>query len=384
MLLLARSPQTFSTAELPDWVKDWSSRRRTGAAPSAETVKPAKASFDAALAELKPEPKDEKSEARAAQQRERLKTQREESIISGLDELDLWIGDQLNRGLAGFMATAAQNCRSLAQRMVDAKAPGLAGWIDSLPGRLLVLSEQQRTTALIEALGELHLFAQAYRRQDYLPEALRHDIRRIAGWTTERQVLLDMPGARRVSAGWLVTGAHTEIQPDKLRRVETWLLGKLDGQPVNAVLIDFVPVGTGAAISSFLPGDILEAELVFYPSAVPLRAIIANRLDQFQGRLDGMTGCSLGEALKDYTERRAMFPWLAQWPLTLSGARCVEYEGYGLWIIDGADGLPVSVARQDEVRALTGVDVASITGLWDGSSFAPQMAETSLGRWICQ
>ena len=190
MLLLAKSPQSFqATSAIPDWVNDSAGRRRPARAGKADVGDKPRASLDAAFEKPAAE-RSEKAEARAAQQRDRLRAQREEAILAGLDELDRWIEDRLTRGLAGFVADAPQQCRVLAQRMVDAKAPGLATWVDLLSSDILALPERMRSDAVIEALGSLHLLAQAYRRQDQLPEALRHDVRRLVGWTQERQALL--------------------------------------------------------------------------------------------------------------------------------------------------------------------------------------------------
>lgn len=98
MLLLARTPQHFATGQTPDWVSDWVARRRPGtAAKPSEQEKPS-VSLGEALAEEPAKERDEKAEARAAQQRERLKAQREEAILAGLDELDRWIADSLSQG----------------------------------------------------------------------------------------------------------------------------------------------------------------------------------------------------------------------------------------------------------------------------------------------
>jgi hypothetical protein len=184
MLTLARAPQAFATNDIPDWVSDWAGRRKSGThKPGAEPK--AAISLAEAASNSTPDIRDEKAEARAAAQRERLKEQREGLILKGLDELDLWIGDQLENGLASFMKHITQSCRTMAQRLVDAKAPGLANLIDGLPARLLALPEPLRHGALIENLGDLHLLSAAYRRQQDLPESLRHDVRRIAGWTIE-------------------------------------------------------------------------------------------------------------------------------------------------------------------------------------------------------
>ncbi len=381
MLVLAKAPQAFTTGDIPDWVSDWAGRRKSGTPKPVGEPRSA-ASLDEAVSDAAPDVRDEKAEARAAAQRERLKEQREELILKGLDELDLWIGDHLARGLAGFMAQATQSCRTLAQRLVDAKAPGLASAIDGLPAHLLALPEPLRHGALIESLGDLHLLAAAYRRQQDLPAPLRHDVRRIAGWTMERQALLDTPDALRIAGTWLVTGTIVEIQPDRLRRIETWLVACGGDQPVNAVLIDYVPVAAGAGGSAFLAGEKIEAELVFYPSAVPLRAMIARHGTTSSGTVDDViVSETLSQATRAYSERRAVLPWLGQWQMTLSGVSCVDFDGQGLWISDGRDGLPLRPASRDEALVLSGVELSSVTGLWDGRYFLPMIANTSLGRW---
>ena len=382
MLIFSKAPQNFTGGDVPDWVSDWAGRRKSGSAKPAGEPKPA-ASLDDAMSEPAPDIRDDKAEARATAQRERLREQREELILRGLDELDLWIGDHLARGLTGFMAQATQTCRTLAQRLVDAKAPGLASLVDNLPARLLALPEPSRHGALIENLGDLHLLSAAYRRQQDLPEPLRHDVRRITGWSIERQALLDMPDALRISGRWLVTGTIVEIQPDRLRRIETWLVACGGDQPVNAVLIDFVPVATGAGGSAFVPGERLEAELVFYPSAVPLRAVIARQgtTEELQ-KETAMARETLPEATRRYSERRAALPWLGPWQMTLSGVSCVDFERHGLWISDGRDGLPLRPANRDEALVLSGVQLSTLTGLWDGRYFLPLIASTSLGRWV--
>lgn len=383
MLLLAKSPQSFQTSDaVPDWVTDWAGRRRpVRAAKSQEGDKP-RASLDAAL-ETPPELRSEKAQARAAQQRDNLRAQRERAILGGLDELDRWIEDRLNRGLAGFMTDAPQQCRVLAQRMVDAKASGVATWIDSLPSQLLALPERLRSDAVIEHLGSLHLLAEAYRRQEQLPDALRHDVRRLVGWTQDRQALLEDGSALRISAVWTVIATHVEVQPDKLRRIETWLMGDQDGAAIYAVLIDFVPVATGAGGSSYFPGETFAAQLAFYPSAVPLRAI----LEQRSGDAPPVTpsrAAPLDSALDAYDGLRARQPWLRQWPITVNGVACNGYGADGLWLVNGTAGVPIAPHQQDDARVLTSVSLRSVTGVWDGRFFTAMMADTAMGRWVRQ
>src|SRR5207249_1457354 len=126
----------------PDWVDDWRARRRgPGASRSPDKAEAkAKVSIATALEQESTAP-DPKAQARAAAQRERNRAEREAAILAGMEELDLWILDQLERGLAGFQSVAREQCCLAARRLVDAKASGLASRIEQLPAALFGLPE---------------------------------------------------------------------------------------------------------------------------------------------------------------------------------------------------------------------------------------------------
>ncbi len=160
------APQRFAQGAVPEWVNDWLARRRgkpSGAAASIdaeagsrEAQKPRGGSIAAALAETPAAaPPDPKAAARAEAQRERIRQEREAAILGGLDELDLWIADQLNHGLAGFAANAVKGCRTLSARLVDAKAGGLAGLLDALAADVFRVPEAQRGELVMERLAAM-------------------------------------------------------------------------------------------------------------------------------------------------------------------------------------------------------------------------------------
>ena len=96
----------FAAAEVPEWVRDWVSRRRgpgTVAAPDAKEARP-KASMAASQAEVGDAASDPKAEERAAAARQRNRGEREAAILAGLDELDTWLSDQVDRGVAALVA----------------------------------------------------------------------------------------------------------------------------------------------------------------------------------------------------------------------------------------------------------------------------------------
>ena len=149
MWMRADRPAAFASASVPDWVKDWLSRRRgtsNSASKTDDEAKP-KTRPSIRLTEI-PEAgadTDPKAEQRAAAARERNRLEREAAVLAGLEDLDTWLSDQVQQGMANFIAQTAQVCRTIAQRLVDAKAPGLAGRLDALPTRLFTLpySSQQ-------------------------------------------------------------------------------------------------------------------------------------------------------------------------------------------------------------------------------------------------
>ncbi len=377
----------FAAQERPAWAGEWLTRRRPGAARRPPDTQPDQPSPPRSIAEL-PDPgenaMDPRARARAATQRERSRTERETAILAGLDELDLWIIDQIERGLAGFAAVAAEQCRLIARRLVDAKAGGLASRVEQIPPALFGLPESERAEFLVTRLGELHLIAEAYRRQHELPAALTADVRLTVGWTMSREMLLDDPSVLHVKGRWMVLAAFSEIQPDKLRRMETWLARVDDGaEPQFAVLIDFVPATAGAGTAGYSPGETFVAELAFYPSGAPLRAVIVERIGApaQEGRWPTPPH-DLPAAIENYETALAERPWLGQWPIAVRNAIVVRgHNGLALTQAAFAHMLPIATTDDDMIVPLVGVPGIDAFGLWDGQRLDLRFAETPLGRW---
>src|SRR5262249_25482979 len=162
MWMRADKSAAFASASVPDWVKDWLSRRRgTSSSSKTEDETRPKSRPSIRLAEI-PEAEANvhpKVEQRAAGGGERNRLEREAAVLAGLDELDPWSTDQVQHGMANFVAQAAQVCRTIAQRLVDAKATGLAGRLDALPTRLFTVPSPARPSAAIRELGQIHLIS---------------------------------------------------------------------------------------------------------------------------------------------------------------------------------------------------------------------------------
>ena len=397
MLMSCESAGRFTEASPPDWVNDWLSRRRAktpGGPPVAgedAATKPAR-SIDAAMAATVAEaaaPADPKAAAKAEAQRQRMAEARELAVLSGLDDLERWISDELNAGLAGFAGRAATSTKTLSARLIDNKAPSLAQRLDALAADVHRFPDQVRSDRVAERLGALQLIASAYRRQAKLPAALRADVRRAVGWGQKREELLADPEARRVASTWIVAATRNEVQPDKLRRLETWLLNTDPaGDALRfALLIEFVPVSAGSSGLPFAAGEVVAGEVAYYPSAAPLRALMATRAAADELTPWPKSPIGLEAAVSAHDAVLAAQPWIEAWPLMAAGLHVVrtaaDKSGSDQLALADATGVAVPLdGRQTRtVMPLLGLDDLSVAFVWNGTSAMLLAADTPIGRW---
>jgi len=386
------NPSEFSTGDTPEWVSQWLSRRRGSSSTAAEGETKTRISMsDAAAEAAKPVKKisaaeQQKIDERASRQKERNKAKREASILQGLDELDRWIIDQIEEGFAGFETRAQEQVPTLVKRLVDAKAPGLALRVEATLSAYYSADYSDRNNLLIENFGMLHLLANAYRQQTELPDTLQADVRQAVGWTIERDGLLKDATAKRITGKWIVTGVREETQTDRTIRQETWLLQQNSDEPAVAVLIDYVPVSSGAGRTSlYRSGQSMSATVVYYPSSTPLRAIMVEPTSHADSACAQMPvfNESAGQALTAFYSKRTTNPWLAQWPVSMAKTIIQRSNDEKLWVTDREASVAIMVKSSDvdKTSVLLGLDDLTVHGLFDGRQIELLAASTPLGAW---
>src|SRR5262249_42167510 len=195
-----------------------------------------------------------------------------------------------------------------------------------------------------------------------------------------REALLADAEALRVRDRWMVVNTLVEVQADKLRRLETWLARLGEGSPRFAVLIDFVPVSLGKSGMAHAVGEVFEAELVYFLSAAPLRAIIAQQTGPtMKGAAWPRPPDDLTRAVARLSANLAARPWSGDLPFAAHGARVVA-SGKALWLTDttGSIALPIRSDADDLALPLIGLDGIDVFGCWDGHSLALGLCETPL------
>ncbi|MGE5830432.1 MAG: SWIM zinc finger family protein, partial [Micromonosporaceae bacterium] len=176
-----------------------------------------------------------------------------------------------------------------------------------------------------------------YRRGGELPTDLTATIRARVGFPVATADVLAGPAVRD---DWAVLGVRDEGD-ERLTTRRCWLRGARTGRP--ALVLSFAPLGQPLA-ADLVPGTTVEADLCFYPGALPLRALVATRHAAPVAFAQPPGVQNLAEALAGYAGAIAAEPWLERWPMLLGDVTPVGH-GDRWYVRDPAGaGLPLDLA----------------------------------------
>jgi hypothetical protein len=253
-LLYVSKADYFTDNTPPTWAEEWLNKRL-----QTEERKQAK------LEEKTPE-QIAKSEAEKSKREEK----RFQNIDTGLVDLQKWIEDIVRQGLGNLSTSDYQFWESQAARMVDAQAPGIGNLIREIP---TFFTKNQWMESVLERLAEIYLLISAYQNKEHLEPLLQIDILSLVGINQKKEEILALEGVKDL---WQVL-SHEEIENENLITHRSWLLGKNTGK--YALLLDF-SFGNQRFLNPYMAGMCIEAELVFYPSNFPVRALVKNRNEE--------------------------------------------------------------------------------------------------------
>lgn len=364
-LLFVSQPDAFTETTSPDWVSNWINVRAQKRTKKAESGKVA----------------DPSAQAKRA-------AKREEKVTAGVQELDRWLRDLVRRGLAEVQTQPYSYWDAVAARMVDAQAPGLARQLREMAS--IPHSRVDWQELLLERLGRMHLLIQGFQRLETLPPPTQADIRTLIGWTQKEEfssassvresVATPKELARRLIADrWLILGQRVEEQ-DNLRTQRTWLQGQ---DTCKSALVLNYAYGNQPLDTSLMSGTVIDAELGFFESAYPLRAIIKVRHASPVPLLEMPGEESIAVALSTYTKALACQPWIEQFPLILQAIIPLRHND-GWAVRDWAGYLfPLTPSFEQgwQLLALSGGHPINVFGEWNGKDFLPLSALTE-GKFI--
>ena len=350
--LAVERPAATPISDPPPWVADWLAARQAKVEKSAAASNKAPPSADPAA-----------SAKRAAK---RLKEMEQGGV-----ELTRWLSDQVRNGLATYPQQSASYFAKVAARLVDAKMPGLVNEIARLES--FIHSGDGWPQRVLGQLGRMSLIMEGLRRFSRLPAPLQGDLRVVLGWAMEKEEVL--ANAQRLSDDWCVSG-QVFTERERLWERRTWLVGRNAGR--QALLLDFMHGQRSFAVPLAV-GTCFRAELAFYPSAYPLRALLANPPESTQPVREPLAALpDFNAALAARAEALAANPWLLTYPFAVENVIPLRRPG-GWWLRDvqGAE-LPLTLSEPDAwtLLALSGGHPVAVFGEWSDHQLR------ALGVWV--
>jgi hypothetical protein len=344
MLVLAERPDAIPAGEAPGWVAEWLAGREVRAQKREERT--------AAKSSAPADPEAQQKRAAA----------REAKVRSGLEELSAFLRDVVRQGLASVQARPGEFFEKPAARLVDAQAGGLARRVRGL-GEIASSGEGWQSRLLAE-IGRIHLIVRTWGRMEQLDPAAQAELRSLIGWTTSQEELMSAEG---VKGRWVVA-AQSIDQDLHVITQRTWLVEQGSGQP--ALVLHFA-AGNAPLDRSLVVGTQIAAELVYFPGATPLRAIVKSR-EGPPAAAEALPGLGVNESLSRYADALAKSPWLGRWPMTLEVVPVRQAEK---WAVSDAQGAQLKIdPRFDqgwEMLAVSGGEAIRLFGEWDDQYLRP-------------
>ncbi len=293
---------------------------------------------------------------------EKVSPERFIGMQAGNAELQSRLLDLIRGGLVELDLAPPQYFEEFAARMVDAQLGSIAKRIRSWASFREIFSDTWHEK-LLDELGALYIFSKAFQNFDKLSENLQDELLAQAGVTTRTSDLFLQDG---IQDDWLVLGQIKNPEPNNLTSRRTWFIGK---ETKKIVLTLDYTFGTADFTTLWLKGLVYSGEVVYYPTAYPLR--VAFKTVDLAPDFTQVAGYQKLESfLTDYADALAKNPWLPQFPVLLTAVTPVFSENKFL-LMDNekkyifTEGVEV---KPWELLAMSGGQPITVFGEWDGQA----------------
>ena len=293
----------------------------------------------------------------------------EQRMSDSLDELDRWMADQVEQGIAASGEGLPAALRRLAARMVEAQAPALAT-------RLTELAELTETAAAdgedpawvqtaTDELGTIHLLVRAWRERTHLPSYLVTAMRHQLGMSVRTEAVLTEP---EVKDHWVVVGSQDRSEGRGMAR-HSWLYGRKTDR--WARVISYARERDGLP-RTYTAGTQVEARLHFYPGD-SLRALSRQEYPS-TGAVTGWnpTPAPITGARKAWRDALSADPWADARPAIVAGRLAIDEAGH-LALTDRASMLPLTGGTEQHRRLALSIasEDAVVAGLLSPKGLQP-------------
>lgn len=377
--MYSQAPAQFTPAPPEEWVMEWLSRRRRPPADVAKSPARASPAKDISLATAEAPASELDADVLQRKQAQQQKRQQQtaeatqQALLNGLQELDLWISDQLRTGILALHKDLRERTRRIASRMVDAKASALASRIDELISMVRDAATEQQPVLILRELGCWLTLSRAFQQDPQDLDAKRALVG--AESLSQIQTQMGSGSVMQLSGRWLCIGEQITQRRDGLIRHSSylWPLDAANATHLRgaALLQDFYPATSGKRQGSMRPGTLMDASVAFYPSRWLQRALLQ------EYRLLPNDSSSLSSAVwsaqmgshpwdisHEFIKARQQLPWLED-ICGLVGPCQLNTDSDGrYWLATATGPLPL---RQTQIPVTAAGDLLNACVRWNGT-----------------
>lgn len=300
---------------------------------------------------------------KSEEQKQQRQADRVAKLEQAMQELQIWIEDQLSRGLATQIHESQDFAQGISIRMADASLGSLTRQLRKLEQE--TVRDLRQNKPLPNVWTHLLLLLQAGSNQTQLPDAL---------WSALTQALgINMRKDEVKAIGKHFKDQFTVVAVDSVRvdtnlvQRNTWLFAK----KLNSyyVFIEYEVERVSWLAAPLQPGFHFEAEAWIYPGAGQLRLLLEQIPEK--GSQAPMLQCALPDlahALEQFTQRLKELPWLTEWPIALEGVIVRPTKASWQIIDSGTDSFPLlnnadSKLLPEQLMSLSAANTITVFGL---------------------
>lgn len=356
MLAFAKQEDVFSKTDTePDWVKEWMDKRASKAEKK----------------EIEAKESPSETEEKSNKGKEKRQNDRLLQVEAGIAELELWLKDLVRNGFLSLPSKDLRFFEQMAARMVDAKATGLAGRVRAFRDLNYIQNNEWQSQALRISV-EIFLLIEAFKNSQKLSPEWQQSIKSLVGWNQSQKELLQNPEAEKIKDNWVVLGQEQqEIEGVIVQR--NWLWGVKTSR--SALILNF---GTpfSPLENTVLAGSIIEAELAFFPSVLPHRAVLSmqkrfiEELEELPVFLENWSA-----AFEERTKQLIQYPFVQDIPMVLKDLRLVLHKKQYILCDDKLHFHNISATWPEEkmqmLYAHAGNEPTNLAGVFRRDGFLP-------------
>jgi hypothetical protein len=249
---------------------------------------------------------------------------RSQEMQLGIRELEAWLLDTVEQGLAQLPSLSKDAFDDIASRLVDLKLGGIARRIRSFEQ----LRHEEHWRKLSSSfLAELYFFVQRFQKMDKLPSEQQIDLLLQGGVNLQKKDVITH--GEPIDDYWIVLGLEMGIE-ERIRFRRTWIWGENSQQA--ALILDFA-WGSEPFEGHYVVGAALQAQVIYYPGAHNTRVLIQDPSLKNQpfAQLDGYD--SLESFTLHYANLLREAPAIIAYPVLLNQVICFAKEGQ-FFIVD--------------------------------------------------